>query len=320
MLLLALISALLGMIAIGALLWMWWGPRFSARARLAAVRAPGAGRARPDPSAQAQWSGSQDRTATFSRLLRRLPWYDTLQLEVLRAGWLLRPAEFLSLTALAGLTAAGVIMVITHSTGMGAVALAGGLLVPYLLMKSKQAARSKALSAQIPDALDMLCSSMRAGFSISRGLELIKTQMHPPISVEFGRVLEETQFGISLSEALDGIVFRTGNYDVELVIAAIQTQLEMGGNLAEVLSNISHMIRERVKLSGEIATATAEGRFSAGILLAMPIAIAFIINIINPGYISPLFNSQLGLMLLGAGALLMTVGALIIKKLITIDL
>lgn len=304
----------------GTLLWMWWAPRLHSHLRLAAV-------ARSDPAPpprkkqrRLDWRPVPDRAATVGQLLAGLPWFDALQLEILRAGWLLRPSEFVALSTLAGLSVAGAMMLVTMQTGMGVVGLLMGAVVPWGIMKSKQAQRERALSAQIPDALDMLCSALRSGFSIARGLELVKTQMRPPISEEFGRVLDEVKFGISLPEALDGIIMRTRNYDLELVVAAVQTQLELGGNLAEILSNISDMVRERVKLSGEIAVATAEGRLSMGILLAMPFGISLLINIVSPSYLAPLFHTQLGWMLLGVGLVLMSTGALILKKLIAIDL
>ncbi len=151
-------------------------------------------------------------------------------------------------------------------------------------------------------------------------MQLIASQMHPPISEEFFRVVEEVQFGASVSEALDNLIDRTRDYDLELVVAAVQTQLEIGGNLAEILDNIGGMIRERVKLSGEIAAATAEGRMSAGILLALPFGIAFVMNITNPGYMTPLFTTHLGHILLLIGLALMGLGAIVIKKLVTIDI
>lgn len=317
---LVVLAGLMGLAAVGILVWSWWAPRIAGRARLAGLRTPpGPGRKAPG-SQPLSVQAPRDHAATLSQLLRGYSWYEALQVELLRAGWLLRPSEFVALSALLALFGAAVLMLLTRSLPMGILIAAVGAALPYMLMKSKQAQRNKNLSAQLPDALDMLCSALRAGFSISRGLELVRSQMHPPISEEFGRVLEETQFGISLPEALDGIIVRSANYDVELVVAAIQTQLELGGNLAEVLTNISGMIRERVKLSGEIAAATAEGRFSAGILLAMPIAIAFAINIINPGYIEPLFTTTLGMIMLGVGGVLMVTGALIIRKLIAVEL
>ncbi len=166
----------------------------------------------------------------------------------------------------------------------------------------------------------MLASALRSGFSFLRGLQLIASQMHPPISQEFSQVVEEVQFGASVSEALDNLIDRTKDYDLELVVSAVQTQLEIGGNLAEILDNIGGMIRERVKLSGEIAAATTEGRLSAAILLALPFGIAFVMSITNPGYMDPLFTTRLGNILLVIGCGLMGLGAIVIKKLVTIDI
>ncbi len=320
MVLIAVVAALLGVGAIGTILWMWWGPRLHSHMRLVSAGRDEAGTVALAAREKQTWAQPTDRAAMLSHLLGGLPWFEALQLQILQAGWLLRPSEFVAFSALSGLGLAAVLMLLGKSLVLGLVGAVVGGAAPWMMLKSRQSARCKALSAQLPDALDMLTSALRSGFSIARGLKLIETQMHPPISVEFGRVLEEVSFGISLPDALDGIVMRTNNYDVELLVAAIQTQLELGGNLAEVLDNIAEMVRERVRLSGEISAATAEGRLSAGILVAMPFAIGVIISIISPGYLQPLFTTPLGLLLLGVGAVLLLVGGLILKKLITVDI
>jgi tight adherence protein B len=323
MLLFAMVITIMAVAAIGAVIWMWWEPKVRHQMRLASVSRPGAKsaptQAMPRPEASDLRRPSSGSDSIVSVWLAGVPWFERLQLEILGAGWLLRPAEFVYLCGISGLAGSALLLLATRNTALGIVGLFAAI-VPWMMMKSKQAQRSKQLSSEIPDALDMLCSALRSGFSISRGMQLVQSQMHPPISVEFGRVLDEVQYGISLPEALDGIVLRTQNYDMELLVAAVQTQLELGGNLAEVLGNISGMVRERVKLAGEIGAATAEGRLSAGVLLVMPFAMALIIQIINPGYMSPLFHSALGIMLLVAGAGLITVGGLVLRKLITIEL
>jgi tight adherence protein B len=306
--------------ATGTLVWLWWAPRLHSHLRLASAGRDETGAVALAAREKQEWAQPTDRAAVLSHLLSGLPWFESLQLQILQAGWLLRPSEFVALSGLAGLGLAAALMLLGKSAVLGLVGVVAGGAIPWMMLKSRQTARCKALSAQLPDALDMLTSALRSGFSIARGLKLIETQMHPPISVEFGRVLEEVSFGISLPEALDGLVMRTSNYDMELLVAAIQTQLELGGNLAEVLDNIAGMVRERVKLSGEISAATAEGRLSAGILVTMPFAIGVIISIVSPGYLQPLFHSPLGLMLLGVGAVLLLVGGLILKKMITVDI
>ena len=322
MLLFALVIAGLAVVAIGAVIWMWWEPKVRHQMRLTAVARPG-GRSGATATSRAESADAYKPMSRYDSLaaawLAGVPWFERLQLEILGAGWLLRPSEFVYISMGAALGGCALMLLLTRSTVLGIIGLAGAV-VPWMVMKSRQAQRSKQLSAQIPDALDMLCSALRSGFAVTRGMQLVESQMHPPISVQFGRVLEEVEYGISLPEALDGIVLRTRNYDVELLVAAVQTQLELGGNLAEVLGNISGMVRERVKLQGEISTATAEGRLSAGVLLVMPFAMALIIQMINPGYLAPLFNSFLGLLMTGIGMGLIVIGGLILRKLVTVEI
>ncbi len=262
----------------------------------------------------------RDQAPLISALLRATPMWETLQVQILRAGWLLRPSELIATMAGAGLLGVATGWVVTHSWLNAVIIGAFAAAMPWTILKVCQAKRAKALSAQIPDALDMLTSAMRSGFTFLRGLQLIESQMHPPIAQELGRVVDEVQFGMAIAEALDNLVMRTEDYDLELIVAAVQTQLEVGGNLAEVLDNIGGMVRERVKLTGELSTATAEGRLSAGILLGMPFAIAIMVNILNPAYMRPLFTTSLGLVLVGVGGFLMLTGALILRQLVRIDI
>jgi len=266
------------------------------------------------------WPSIRDRAPIITRLLRRTEIEDALQLQILRAGWLLRPSELVAIIAGVGMLGALIGLGASERWPIGVLGAGIGAAIPWVMLRARQASRAKALNAQIPEAMDMLASALRTGFSFLRGLQLIASQMHPPISEEFFRVVEEVQFGTSLSAALDNLIDRTQDYDLELVVSAVQTQLEIGGNLAEILDNIGGMIRERVKLSGEIAAATAEGRLSASVLLALPFGVAFLLNISNPTYMDPLFTTSLGNILLAIGGGLMVLGAIVIKKLVTIDI
>lgn len=243
-----------------------------------------------------------------------------LQVSLLRAGMLLRPSELLIIVAIAGISGG----IIGYLLGRGIIfgmLLGGlGLAAPFLSISSKQTKRQARISAQLPDALDLLASSLRSGHSLLRGLQVVVTQMQPPITEEFERVIDEVRLGQSLERALDHVLDRTGNYDLELIVSAVQTQLSIGGNLAEIMDNISGMIRERVRLASEIAAATAEGRLSALILGGMPFALAFLINIVSPGYLTPLFHDPFGLILLAVAGGMMLTGVLIIKSMLNIDL
>ena len=261
-----------------------------------------------------------DPMPALSQALERTEQWDKVQMELLRAGLLLKPSEAFLLSLIAGFTGLTVGWMLTHRIIHGVLLGGLALVAPYMYIKHRAMRRQAELTAQLPDALSMLSAALRSGYALTRGFQVIAAQMHPPISEEFHHVLQEVQVGIPVSEALNGLLVRTGSYDLELVIAAIQTQLSMGGNMAEVLDNIAGMIRERVRLQGEINAATSEGRMSASVLIAMPVIMAVVISVINPGYLDPLFHEPQGIMMLiGAGFLMLT-GIIIIKKMLDIDI
>ena len=290
----------------------------SARGRLEATdsRAP----TPPPPKASGGFGHGADPLPQVSEALRGMAFWDNMQVELLRAGLMLRPSEALIISLITSLICLALGWLLTGQPLHGVLLGGLGLVAPYMYMKSRSAKRQAVLTSQLPDALDMLSAALRSGYALTRGFQVVASQMHAPISEEFERLLREVRVGISVSEALDGMLARSNSYDLELVIAAVQTQLTMGGNLAEVLDNIAGMIRERVKLQGEINAATSEGRMSASILVAMPIVMGVAISIINPSYMEPLFTEKLGLMLLGGAGLLMLAGMAIIHKMLDIDI
>ncbi|MFO8140989.1 MAG: type II secretion system F family protein [Marinobacter sp.] len=244
-----------------------------------------------------------------------------LQLQLLQAGLLWRPSEFIALSvacALGGYLIGLFLSGYSIATAIIAALLGGA--ASWVYLKVQQSQRQQRLTAQIPDMLDILCASLRSGHSFLSGIQIVCSQMQPPITDELDRVVQEVRFGAALTEALDDLVVRTENYDMELIIQAVQTQLTVGGNLAEVLDNIGDMIRDRVALAGEIAASTAEGRMSAMILGGMPFILALIIQVVSPGYLSPLFTDKLGLMMLGVAGVLMVMGFLIIRSMLDLDL
>lgn len=289
------------------------------RGRLAATTASAATQA-PVAEAPVRFGQGADPLPQVSKALEGLAFWDNMQLELLRAGLMLRPSEALIISLITSLICLALGWLLTGQPLHGVLLGGLGLVAPYMYMKNKSAKRQATLTSQLPDALDMLSAALRSGYALTRGFQVVASQMHAPISEEFDRLLREVRVGISITEALDGMLTRSNSYDLELVIAAIQTQLTMGGNLAEVLDNIAGMIRERVKLQGEINAATSEGRMSASILVAMPIVMGVAISVINPTYMEPLFTEKLGLMMLGAAGLLMLAGMAIIHKLLDIDI
>lgn len=315
-LILAIAGGLLvfGLIA-GMLLVFAGGP--SASERLAESGSGGQETVRVDPGRAV---GRSDPMPQVSDALQGTAFWDGVQMQLLRAGLLLRPSEAMIICAISMVAGLVIGWLVTGQAILGVLTAGLGLGAPYMYMVQRASRRQAALTSQLPDALDMLSSALRSGYALTRGFQVVSSQMHPPIADEFQRVLQEVQVGISVSDALEGLLARSDSYDLELVVAAMQTQLTMGGNLSEVLDNIAGMIRERVRLQGEIDAATSEGRMSAGILVAMPIIMALIISAVSPGYLNPLFEERIGLILLMAAGLLMITGVLIIKKLLDIDI
>lgn len=264
--------------------------------------------------------GTVDRLPLLTAFLQSTPWWEEIQLELLRAGILLRPSELLAGMLMTAVLGAGVGYVVFRSIMSTLLFMLIGAAIPWIWVKVKQAKRNRDLLSQLPDAIDLISTALRTGFSFLRAVQLIGSQMQPPIADEFRRLGAEVQMGMSTDDALNNLVERTRCYDLELLVAAVQIHLTVGGNLSEILDNISGTIRERVRLQGEIAAATAEGRMSAAVLLAMPFAIAMVINVINPGYLRPLFTTPIGLALTLIAGVLMGIGAMVIRRMVEIDI
>ncbi|MEW6623541.1 MAG: type II secretion system F family protein [Bacillota bacterium] len=193
-------------------------------------------------------------------------------------------------------------------------------LLPKLILQSTINKRIKKLDRQIGDALITMANSMRAGFSFLQAMELVSKEMSNPIAHEFGRTLREISLGTSIQDALTNLSERVGSEDLDLVVTAILIQRQVGGNLAEVLDNISITIRERIRLEGEIKTLTAQGRISGWIIGSLPLALAMIIFIIDKNYILTLFREPIGIMALGIGFAGQLIGFIFIKKIIQIEI
>jgi tight adherence protein B len=186
----------------------------------------------------------------------------------------------------------------------------------WLLFRRKR--RLKAFAVQLPDALEMLSRALRAGQSLSAGCNTIAHEMSPPIGKEFGRMFEEQNLGISLEESLDGLANRIPNLDLKFFCTAVVLQRQTGGDLAEILDKIGHLIRERFQIWGQVQALTGEGRLSGIILLALPIVLFAVVYHLNPDYVSVLFTDEMGKKMLAGAIFLQIAGALIIRKIVNI--
>ncbi|MBS3900505.1 MAG: type II secretion system F family protein [Dethiobacter sp.] len=195
----------------------------------------------------------------------------------------------------------------------------GGAYLPLIFIKTAKAKRLKKFDEQLSDALTIMTNSLRAGLSFLQTMDSLQREMAPPISVEFGRALREMRLGTTTEEALRNMVERIKSEDLELIVTAVNIQRQVGGNLAEVLDNISATINERLRIRGELKTLTAQGRISGVIVALLPIILAGGISVINPAYIALLFSHPLGLLLITSAVISELIGILTIKKIVNID-
>ncbi|MFK7737813.1 MAG: type II secretion system F family protein [Pirellulaceae bacterium] len=192
----------------------------------------------------------------------------------------------------------------------------GGLPVVWLMLKRNR--RISKFNAQLPEALELLSRSLRAGHSLAAGCGLVGSEMQYPIGKEFLRAFEEQNLGITLDEALEDMTVRVPNMDLRFFATAVLLQRQTGGDLAEILDKIGHLIRERFKLAGQIQALTGEGRLSGIVLLALPPVLMLTMLYLNYDYAMVLFRDPTGRKLMGVAILMQFVGALVIRKIINV--
>ena len=256
-----------------------------------------------------------DGTSTLERLVAR---YLNLRLLFAQANVSLSVAQFLIICGVLG----GLGFVLPVVAGVNPalaplVAVALGLLpVMWLLHRRKR--RLKKFAAQLPEALELIARALRAGHSLAAGFSLVATEMSSPIRDEFSRTFEEQNLGIPMEEALEDMTKRVPNLDLKFFATAIILQRQTGGDLAEILDKIGHLIRERFKIWGQVQALTGEGRLSGIVLLALPPALFAVVYRMNPDYLMLLFTDDMGKKMLVGGIIMQLLGALVIRKIVNI--
>lgn len=191
-----------------------------------------------------------------------------------------------------------------------------GLPAGWMMMKRKK--RLAKFGRQMPEALELLGRSLRAGHSLNAGFGLVASETEAPLATEFGRCFEEQNFGIPLEEAIEDMAGRVPNMDLRFFATAVILQRQTGGDLAEILDKIGHLVRERLMILGQIQALTGEGRMSGAVLLALPPVLFLVMLKLNFEYVMMLFTDPIGRYLLCGALVSQVLGALMIKKIITI--
>ncbi|MGB9128259.1 MAG: type II secretion system F family protein [Thiobacillus sp.] len=247
-------------------------------------------------------------TPALERLLLALPRVHQLDRLLLQSGVRLNVAGFFGLTLLSTGIGLGLALAI-HLPLFAALAVALALaMLPTFYVYYAKLQRLQTIETQLPDALDLMGRALRAGHAFSSALKMVGDEMPDPVASEFRITFDEINYGISLQDALTNLATRVPITDMRYFVIAVLIQRETGGNLAELLDNISALIRARLKLLGTVRVLSAEGRLSAWILTILPFALAVLINFINPGFMALLWKDPAGLKLVGTALVLMIVG------------
>jgi tight adherence protein B len=194
----------------------------------------------------------------------------------------------------------------------------GGYLLPMRFVKYRQRRRLKKFIGQLPDTIGLLSNGLKAGLSLPQALDSVARNASAPVSEELSRVTREMTLGASLEQALQNTVKRVASDDLDLIVTAILIHKSVGGNLAHVLDNISHTIRQRVRVKGQIAALTAQARASGWIISLLPVVVALILYVIAPTYFRTLTTDPIGLALLALAAVSIGIGNFFIRRIVNI--
>src|SRR5882724_812233 len=250
------------------------------------------------------------------QVMLRWSWSTKLQDTLVQAGMTIKPAKLLLISAIIGFSAYFISgYFLPHFYLSLPIAIAAVFLpIAFVLFKRKR--RLRKFEEHFPEALDLLGRAVRAGHAFTTGLEMISKECAEPLAGEFRTAFEEQNFGLPLRDALLNLTERVPIIDVRFFVTALLIQKETGGNLAEILDGLARVIRDRFRIYREVQVRTAQGRLTAGILIALPIMMGFILSVLNPKYIGVLFTDPLGPIVLVTAAVMQAIGSAILWKII----
>ncbi len=250
---------------------------------------------------------------------RRSSGKPTLTEDLARAGLNITPSEYL-LIRIGAVSLGALIGLFRFGVSLGPVILGVvGFVIPPLVLSYMQRRRQNMFNEQLASMLQLLSNSLKTGYAIDRALETVAAKSQPPVSTEFERVATEITLGTSVEEALSALLLRINSPDLEFIVTAILLHTRVGGNLAEVLDNISDTLRDRLQTKRDMSVLTAQSRASATIITGLPILLALGLYVFVPGYFAPMTSTFVGYVLLGVAALFVLIGNLIIARMTALE-
>lgn len=235
------------------------------------------------------------------------------------SGVKLSATEFISAWALS--TFCPLLLAHFVSKAIVSIAAAGiiGFAIPPVLVQHTRKKQQEEFNKQLAESLTIMENSIKAGFTFQQAMESIAAEMQPPIATEFARSLREMRYGISMEDALRHMVDRVKNKDLDLLVCAVLTSAQVGGNLSEILSVIADTVKDRIKIKADVRVLTAQGRMSGLIIGLLPVVLILILMLVNPDYFGSFFESQIGKIMMVVAAGMETAGFLVIRKLVDIQ-
>ncbi len=229
------------------------------------------------------------------------------------------PSAIMVAMILAALVSGIVCMLFIKVPMFWIIAALGGSFLPYVWLRYKRSQRLKKFEEQFPEALDLLSRAIRAGHAFQTAMGMVAEELPSPVGVEFKKAFEQQNFGLPLRDVLDQMAERVPILDVKFFVTAVTIQRETGGNLAEILDNLAHVVRERFKILRQVRVHTAHGRFTGYVLLALPAALAVALTFINPEHMNLLFQERMGQMMILGAIVMQAIGYIWIRKVIKIE-
>jgi tight adherence protein B len=251
--------------------------------------------------------------------LRRSERISAIQIMLAQGDTNMRAGNFLALCAIISLVAGLAAFVWSGKGPVAWAAMLIGFLLPYSYASYRRNKRFEKFEELFPEAIDTLARAVRAGHAFTTAIEMIASEVAEPVCGEFRKLYEEQKFGMPVRDALINLTERVPLVDVKFFVTAVMLQRETGGNLAEILDNLSYVIRERFKIQRQVRVYTAQGRLTMALLMGMPPVIVTVMLMVEPAFIRPLFSDPIGHTLLVAGITLQTIGYFVIRKIIKIQ-
>lgn len=315
--LLIMIAAFIGVIALvfGVGFAMQGRSDSTLEARLAAFAGAAGGSRRGDITEGLVRDGLTSAQGILGAVIRR---FSNLSLFFRQADSPLKFDHFLMLCAGAAALGAMLTLIGRAPTPLIPVGAAAGFGSPWIWLCLRRKRRLAKFEKQLSDALELMARALKSGHSLASGLNVVASEMPAPISTEFRTAYDEQNLGIPIDQALRNMLVRIPNMDLQFFVTAVSIQRQAGGDLAEILTKISYLVRERFKILGMVKALTGEGRISGIVLMALPICLFFTVYYLNPDYVMLLFNREIGRKMIGVAVFLQILGAVAIKKIIDI--